>query len=136
MISGDAVQQPIPSADLIYINAGVVAPPLTWLRALKPGGRMIFPWRPTQQAGFAVIVQRLEAGFAVDPFMPSYFIPCVGASDVPEGSKSPSYVQAQNTRSLHLKRDAAPNETATAIYEDLWFSSKPIEERTQEPRRL
>jgi protein-L-isoaspartate(D-aspartate) O-methyltransferase len=45
--AADAVSGGVPEADIIYVNAGVVAPPLGWLEALKPGGRLVFPWRPT-----------------------------------------------------------------------------------------
>jgi len=42
VVTGDATKLPLPPSDLIYVNAGVVAPPLSWLQALRPRGRMIF----------------------------------------------------------------------------------------------
>src|SRR5690606_8294979 len=41
LILADAVAARLRRADIIYVNAGVVAPPARWLRALKLGGRMI-----------------------------------------------------------------------------------------------
>ena len=51
VIAGDAVSLPLPPSDVIYVNAGVLAPPLQWLQALRLGGRMIFPWRPSNTVG-------------------------------------------------------------------------------------
>ena len=125
VVAGDAVARTLPPSDVIYVNAGVVAPPLAWLEALKPGGRMIFPWRPTQQIGLAVMIRRVVAGFTVEPLMHSYFIPCVGASEAPAGSIAPTYPGAWDSRSVRMTRDETPDGTATAVYDDLWFSSSP-----------
>ncbi|TIM81224.1 MAG: SAM-dependent methyltransferase, partial [Mesorhizobium sp.] len=56
VVAGDAVAGPLPPSDIIYVNAAVIAPPPAWLRALRPGGRLIFPWRPAQRIGLAVLV--------------------------------------------------------------------------------
>ena len=50
---------------------------------------MIFPWRPSQATGLAIIITRRETGFSVKPLMASYFIPCVGAPDAEECQKIP-----------------------------------------------
>jgi protein-L-isoaspartate(D-aspartate) O-methyltransferase len=62
VVQGDATRLPLPPSDLIYVNAGVVTPPPGWLHALRPRGRMILPWRPSQAAGLAIIVSRRPAG--------------------------------------------------------------------------
>src|SRR5260221_3402164 len=79
VIQGDAPRLPLPPSDRIYVNAGVVTPPLSWLRSLRPQGRLIFPWRPSLAAGLAIIVSRLEARFTVEPLMASDFLPFVRA---------------------------------------------------------
>jgi protein-L-isoaspartate(D-aspartate) O-methyltransferase len=123
---GDATKLPLPSSDLIYVNAGVGAPPVSWLQALRPNGRMILPWRPSQAAGLAVIISRKPAGFSVKPLMASYFIPCVGAPDAAQSRKIPDPREAWSARSVWLTSDCEPDETAVAIYKDLWFSSAEI----------
>jgi protein-L-isoaspartate(D-aspartate) O-methyltransferase len=123
---GDAIRLPIPPSDLIYVNAGLAAPPLSWLRALRPKGRMIFPWRPSQAAGLAIIVSRQGAGFCVKPLMASWFIPCVGASGTEDCEKIPDPHEAWLARSIWLTSDREPDQTAVAIYKDLWFSSAEI----------
>jgi protein-L-isoaspartate(D-aspartate) O-methyltransferase len=126
VIQGDATRLPLPPSDLIYVNAGVVTPPIGWLTALRPRGRMIFPWRPSQAVGLALIISRQQAGFSAKPLMPSYFIPCVGASDAEESKKTPDLREAGSVRSVWLTSDHEPDETAVAIYRDLWFSSMEI----------
>ncbi|TIT87499.1 MAG: SAM-dependent methyltransferase, partial [Mesorhizobium sp.] len=88
-----------------YGNVGVIAPPATWLRALKPGGRLIFPWRPAERIGLAVLVTRMQAGFVCQPFMGSWFIPCVGASLAGPEAKVPTRERALRTRSIWLSED-------------------------------
>jgi protein-L-isoaspartate(D-aspartate) O-methyltransferase len=122
----DATRAALPASDVIYVNAGVIAPPPSWLQALRPNGRMIFPWRPTKDVGLAIIVKRTSAGFAVKPLTSVWFIPCVGASDVEESVEAPSEAQAWSARSIRLVGDDAPDETAVAIYRQVWFSSAPL----------
>jgi protein-L-isoaspartate(D-aspartate) O-methyltransferase len=123
---GDAVSAEVPRSDIIYVNAGVMAPPEHWLAALRPGGRMIFPWRPSQEVALAVLVTRGARGLELNPLMPAWFIPCVGASMAECSALTPDYSSAWRSRSIHLSRDRAPDETATAIYKDVWFSSAPV----------
>ena len=122
---GDATILPMPPCDVIYVNAGVVAPPLLWLRALRAGGRMIFPWRPTERAALAVLVTRRTDAFQVTPLMAAWFIPCIGASSLEGCSKMPSVGEAQSAQSIWLTSERSPDKTAVAVYKDLWFSSAP-----------
>lgn len=123
VIAGDATRLPVAEADLIYVNAGVAAPPLGWLQALAPEGRMIFPWRPTEKIGLAVLLTRRESGFDARALMPSWFIPSVGASDLRNCTKLPEPAQARSIRSAWLTSEREPDDTAVAIYAHLWFSS-------------
>ena len=126
VIHGNAVTSPLPASDIIYVNAGVVAPPAAWLKALQPGGRMIFPWRPAERVGLAVLVTRTERGFACHPFMGSWFIPCVGASATDPSAKIPDRQRAARSRSIWPISDKAPDRTATAIIGEVWFSSRGV----------
>jgi protein-L-isoaspartate(D-aspartate) O-methyltransferase len=126
VIAGNAVSRRIPASDLIYVNAGVVAPPAHWLKALRPGGRMIFPWRPSEKIGLAMLVTRTEAGFACEPFMRAWFIPCIGAANADPTSKIPTAGQERLSRSIWLTAEKAPDETAIAVFNDVWFSYAPV----------
>ncbi len=122
----DGVREPLPQADVIYVNAGVVAPPAAWLAALRPGGRLIFPWRPAEMIGLATLITHMQGGFAVTPVMPSWFIPCVGASEAVPGAPVPNYEAAWRVKSIRLVAQEPPDDSACAVYEDVWFSSRGI----------
>jgi protein-L-isoaspartate(D-aspartate) O-methyltransferase len=130
---GDATELALPRSDLIYVNAGVVAPPVSWLQALRPHGRMIFPWRPSDGVALALLVTRVDAAWRVKPLMPAWFIPCVGASDVATCSRTPDSAEAWSARSLWLTDERAPDDTAVATYEQLWFSSADVRARQDRP---
>lgn len=124
VVTGDATKQPLPKSDVIYVNAGVAAPPVDWLAALKPGGRMIFPWRPSEKIALTLLVKAEDGGFSVTPLMRSWFIPCVGASQEVAAIKLPeSFAEVKAIRSIWITADRAPDATAIAIYPDVWFSS-------------
>ena len=127
---GDATELPLPACDLIYVNAGVVVPPVAWLKALKPGGRMIFPWQPVEGIGLAMLVTRAESAFVVRPLMPAWFIPCIGASDTNQCSRAPSIPEARAIRSLRLTSVQKPDETAVAIFPDMWFSTADLSQNS------
>ena len=54
---------PLPSADVIYVNAGATYPPRTWLEALRPGGRLMFPLTGTSGPGWMLRVERNETAW-------------------------------------------------------------------------
>jgi protein-L-isoaspartate(D-aspartate) O-methyltransferase len=126
---GDATILPLPPSDIIYVNAGVMVPPASWLGALRPGGRLIFPWRPSEDVALAMMITKTRDGFSVQPLMQAWFIPCVGASDVTEAVKVPNASQAWSIRSAWLKQDRKPDDTAVAIFREVWFSSQAISPR-------
>ncbi|GLQ57023.1 protein-L-isoaspartate O-methyltransferase family protein [Devosia nitrariae] len=124
VICGDATALPLEPSDVIYVNAGVVSPPAQWLEALRPGGRMIFPWKPTNDIGVAMLIRREEAGGLIAKSLGrAWFIPCVGASQGHSGDRSPTRSDVRAIRSVWLASDRKPDETAVAVYEDVWFSS-------------
>jgi protein-L-isoaspartate(D-aspartate) O-methyltransferase len=116
----------LPPADVIYVNAGAVAPDPGWLRTLKPGGRLIFPWQPRRPGGVALLVTREPGGFSAKPTMAVGFIPCVGAEPRP-AREEPTAEAVERTRSVWLEEQRPPDETATAVYEGVWFSCEAVE---------
>jgi protein-L-isoaspartate(D-aspartate) O-methyltransferase len=127
VVCGDATKLALPKSDLIYVNAGVTAPPVFWLKSLRPQGRMIFPWRPSESVGLTLLVTRRAQGFAVEPLMPSWFIPCVGASDTGDCVKTPDFDEARAVRSVWVSAERQPDATAVAIYADVGFSSTALD---------
>jgi protein-L-isoaspartate(D-aspartate) O-methyltransferase len=126
VIQADAVNSELPAADIIYINAGVVSPPVSWLQTLNPGGRLIFPWAPTPDIGLAVLAIRTAQGFSARVLSGAWFIPCTSASDPELTLYQPTAAEARSVRSIVLTADRDPDESAVAIFRDIWFSSEAV----------
>jgi protein-L-isoaspartate(D-aspartate) O-methyltransferase len=118
-----AFGRPLPAADIVYVNAGVFAPDAEWLRALAPGGRLIFPWQPASSWGPAIVVRRYPAGFSARPAMQVGFITCSGQG---RGRIGEIKADLASTRSVWLRDAREPDGTATAIYDALWFSTDQV----------
>ncbi len=117
----------LPGADVIYVNAGVIAPDAEWLKALKPGGRLIFPWQPHKGWGPALLVTRRGGRFAVQALMNVGFISCSGTTETPSVRQLPTEADLAAVRSVWLKDAVAPDGSAVAVYEHVWFSSKALD---------
>jgi protein-L-isoaspartate(D-aspartate) O-methyltransferase len=126
VVAGDATSLELPPSDLIYVSAAVVEPPEHWLAALRPDGRLIFPWRPTVEVALAMLVKRVAAGFEARPLMSCWFIPCAGASSHKGRLLAPNPSSALRIKSLHFTRMRTPDDSAIAIYEHCWFSSTKV----------
>ena len=82
---------PLDAADVIYINAGVTRPVVSWLERLPDGGRLILPMTanqgfmaddPTNATSGAVFqIERRTSQFSVQCICPVRTIPCDGARD-------------------------------------------------------
>jgi protein-L-isoaspartate O-methyltransferase len=54
---------PLPSSDIIYVNAGSTAPLRVWLDALRPEGRLVFPLTPGSGRGAMLRVTGFQAAW-------------------------------------------------------------------------
>jgi protein-L-isoaspartate(D-aspartate) O-methyltransferase len=119
-----ALGQDFPDSDIIYVNAGLLAPDSEWLRALKPHGRLIFPWQPVEQWGPAVLVTRRGEAFSAQPIMTVGFIPCSGQGKAQVAQITEAGIA--DTRSLWISAHRPPDESATLIGDGVWFSSDAV----------
>jgi protein-L-isoaspartate(D-aspartate) O-methyltransferase len=116
----------LPTADVIYVNAGVVAPDVQWLRALDPGGRLIFPWQPHKGWGPALLVTRRAGGLSAQSLMTVGFISCSGTTERISAARLPTEADLAAVRSIWIRSDRSPDSSAVAVYDDVWFSSEEI----------
>jgi protein-L-isoaspartate(D-aspartate) O-methyltransferase len=116
----------LPDADVIYVNAGVTAPDIHWLRALKPQGRLVFPWQPRGGWGPAILVRRRPEGYAASALMSVGFIPCSGGMPKEKGHRAGPASGSLAPRSIWLRSERQPDATAIAVYDDVWFSTEEI----------
>ncbi|KAA2238044.1 protein-L-isoaspartate O-methyltransferase family protein [Salinarimonas soli] len=123
--AASAVGVPLPPADVIYVSAAASVPAAAWLDALAPGGRLVMPWEPVAGlGGVTLLVRRETSGFSAVPTTLVGFIPCQGLDERPRARVHPDALLA--TRSLWRVAERAPDEAATAVFTDLWFSSSPL----------
>ena len=117
----------LPDGDVIYVNASASAPDVAWLEALKPGGRLIFPWQALRQrGGIALQVTRTAHGYRAAAIMEVAFIPCVGAMSDPASGPRASTSDVMETRSIWLTQERPPDGTAIVVYDQVWLSSQAI----------
>lgn len=116
-------------ADVIYVNAGMTHPNLTWLKSLTNNGRIIFPLHPIRKRGGLLMLrptdsdERWQAKF----ISPAIFIGCVGQeckeqSDLLESSMVNGALA--QVRSLHL--NSRPDDSAWHIGHGWWLSKRPL----------
>ncbi|MET0531946.1 MAG: SAM-dependent methyltransferase [Microvirga sp.] len=125
--AASAFGRKLPEADVIYVNAGVIAPDAEWLKALSPKGRLIFPWQPHKGWGPALLVARREGGFAVQALMNVGFISCSGTTEKLSVRHLPTEADLAAVKSLWLRDETAPDDSAIAVYERVWFSSAEVD---------
>jgi protein-L-isoaspartate(D-aspartate) O-methyltransferase len=124
--AASALGRVLPNADIVYVNAGVPAPDVEWLRALKPDGRLIFPWQPHKGWGPAVLVTRRSGGYSARPLMNVGFISCSGAAETSSLRNLPREAELATIRSIWIRSSRAPDASAVAVYNDVWFSSENV----------
>jgi protein-L-isoaspartate(D-aspartate) O-methyltransferase len=86
-------------ADLIYVCAGVQQIPIAWLRAVRPGGRLMVPLTPGETEGGVLLVKHIDGERYDARFVAAArFVPCIGATDP---------VAAKDLRAAFARGDAA-----------------------------
>jgi protein-L-isoaspartate(D-aspartate) O-methyltransferase len=115
----------LPSANVIYVNAGATHPPAAWLDALNVGGRLIFPLTPNNNVGVMLLVtRRSDDVYAARVISPAAFIACAGARD---NAASQALATALQTRTIgatkSLRRGGTPDATACCTGDGWWLSS-------------
>ena len=123
-------QGPLPSCDLIYVNAGATAPLDVWLDALRPGGRLLFPLMPAQGPGGMLLVTHTPPDRSPDRWAARFvcralFIPGIGARDEETAQKLSSAFRREDVvRSLH--RGTPPDESCWCSGRGWWLSTSPL----------
>jgi protein-L-isoaspartate(D-aspartate) O-methyltransferase len=137
----NAAEGALPRCDVIYVSAGATAPLDTWLDALRPDGRLLFPLTSSDGPGGApgpgamlLIARPQDAApdappsptdiFAARFLSAAVFIHCVGARDEATAAKLADAFKrgdARNVRSLH--RYTAPDASSWCAGEAWWLST-------------
>jgi protein-L-isoaspartate(D-aspartate) O-methyltransferase len=119
--------------DVIYINAGATDPVDSWLDALKPGGRLLFPLTPAEIVGQSVpgmmlrVCREENASFSARFVCAATFTPCIGARNSDTAARLTAAFARGNARDVRsLRRGNRPDESCWCEGNGWWLSTKPI----------
>jgi protein-L-isoaspartate(D-aspartate) O-methyltransferase len=120
----------IPNCTAIYVSAGSTAPLRSWLDALRPSGRLLFPLTPDGVGdmpglgGMLLITRVTEERFDARFISPAMFIPCVGARDEETAKKLAEAFKRGDFRKVRsLRFEASPDETCWCSGNGWWLST-------------
>lgn len=122
---------PLPNCNAIYVNAGATEPLDTWLDALAPSGRLLFPLTAASGFGGMLLITRdnnqeqiADENFAARLLFPAAFIPCIGARDKETEMKlAAAFNRKDSTAVRTLHRRTPPDETAWCSGKGWWLST-------------
>ena len=109
------VEEALPKADCIYVNAAATHPVRAWLDALKVGGRLLFPLQAAHSTGDMLLITRPEQGDAWPArfLCGVVFIACEGAQDPAIGRRlDEAFRRGGAARVRSLRFGAAPAGTS------------------------
>jgi len=128
--SRSGAEAPLPICDVVYINAGATAPLDTWLDALRPSGRLLFPLTPDGAAGMPgvggmlLITRVSEKSFDARFISPAMFVPCVGARDEATAKKlAEAFKRGDSSNVRSLRRMTVSDETCWCSGNGWWLST-------------
>ena len=116
---------PLPSCDVLYVNAGATAPLDVWLDGLRSHGRLLFPLTPNHGAGAMLLITRTPDNRWKARFhTPALFIPCIGARDEDVAKGLAAAFKRDDTYQVHsLRRGTEPDESCWFSAEGWWLST-------------
>ncbi len=117
----------LPPADAVYVNAAITQPSWSWLDALRPGGRLMFPLHAPGGFGGMLLVQRPASGLAWPARFVSQagFIPCQGRQDDAAGRRLSAAFARKDWRAVQsLRLDGAPDAACWYAGDDWWLSTE------------
>lgn len=117
-------EAPLPTCDILYVNAGATAPMPVWLDALNVHGRLLFPLTPANGAGAMLLITH-RSGNEYDArfLLPTLFVPCTGARDEAMARKLAAAFRGNRwtqVRSLH--RHSPPDASCWCSGPGWWLS--------------
>jgi protein-L-isoaspartate(D-aspartate) O-methyltransferase len=123
------IAEDLPPADILYVNAGITQPSWSWLDALRPGGRLLFPLTPEGGLGAMLLVHKPREGGTAWParfVTRAAFIACQGRQDSENGRRlAAAYEQGGWREVQSLRLNARPDATCWFRADDWWLSTAP-----------
>jgi protein-L-isoaspartate(D-aspartate) O-methyltransferase len=111
--------------DAIYVNAGATHPLDSWLDALRPNGRLLFPLTPDEGlGGMLLVTRRGRSQFAARMVCAAAFVPCIGAREAGMAKRVAAAFAGGNARNVQsLHRGTEPDDSCWLAGETWWLST-------------
>ncbi len=126
------IAENLPPADVVYVNAGITQPSWSWLDALRPGGRLLFPLAPAGGVGAMLLVHKPREGGTAWParfVTRAGFIACQARQDSEGGRRLAAAFEQGGWREVRsLRLGGRPDATCWFRGDDWWLSTAPAEQ--------
>ena len=124
--NADGAKVSFEPVDLIVASAGATHPLRSWLDAIKPGGRLLFPMTATEGSGEMLLVTRQnEDGYAARFLQGVGFIDFHGARDQETSRRLSAALSRDRGRAVQsLRRDRHQRERTCWLHGDGWCLSR------------
>lgn len=115
----------LPAADAVYVCAGAAQPSWSWLDALRPGGRLLFPLAPEGVVGGMLLIRRPKHGviWPAKFIGRAQFIGCVGLQDADAGQRLALAFATGWDRVQSFRFDDAKDDTCWFAGDGWWLST-------------
>ena len=114
-------------ADLIVASAGATHPLPSWLNALKPGGRLMFPMTVTRRGAMLLVTCETEDGYSARFLCQVGFIDFSGARDPDTGRRLAAALARDSGRAVRsLRRDHHVKDRTCWLHSEGWCLSRRL----------
>ena len=114
--ASSGIADDLPTSDAVYVNAGSTQPSFTWLAALRPKGRLLFPLHAVGAMGGMLLISRGEPGPWPARFVSgAAFISLRGLQDAETGRRLNAAFARGGSESVRSFR------TDGAVDDSCWF---------------
>jgi protein-L-isoaspartate(D-aspartate) O-methyltransferase len=119
----------LPKADAIYVCAGITQPSWSWLDALRPGARLLFPLQPQTGLGGMLLLERPDHGLIWPAKFVSRarFICCEGQQDADASRRLKEAFSGHWDQVQSFRTDDAKDDTCWFAGDGWWLSTAPAD---------
>ncbi|MGA2218330.1 MAG: methyltransferase domain-containing protein [Terracidiphilus sp.] len=127
VLQADGSTGPFDPVDIIVASAGVTHPQQSWLDALNPAGKLLFPLAPSKGPGaMALLARKTTDNFAAELHYGTYFIPFSGACAPPVANQLTEALDRDQGRAVKsLRLDPHTKSETCWLHAETWcFSTR------------
>jgi len=115
----------LPKVDAIYVCASITQPSWTWLDALRPNGRLVFPLHGVGAFGGMLMIRRPERGLVWPAHFisPAGFMPCTAPQNDEAGRRLTAAFAGGDAKTVRSFRVDGPIDDTCWFAGDGWWLS-------------